>query len=100
MRIVRGPVDRIENPARPGGDNGSATQLLGQNLMGREPFRDHRAKHALDGKVHLGDEIDGPLLVDLDVLPETRHLQVAGANDGLNGRGEVKRVKCHSTARA
>ena len=68
--------------------------------MGREPFRDHRPEHSFDGNVHVGDEIDGPLFVDLDVLPETRHLQIAGANDGLDGRGEVKRIKRHSTARA
>ena len=42
-----------------------------------------RSEHLLDCDVDFGHKIDRALLVDLDVLPEARHLQVIGANDGL-----------------
>ena len=49
---------------------------------------DERAEHPLDGDVDFGDEIDRALLVDAEVAAELRHLQLAGADDRLDGRGE------------
>jgi hypothetical protein len=34
------------------------------------------------------------------LLSEPSHLQLAGPDDGLDGRGEEKRIRRHSAARA
>ena len=59
---------------------------------------DHRAEHPLDRHVDLGDEIDRPFLVDLEVAAELRHLQIAGADDRLDGGREKQRVVGHTQA--
>ena len=59
--------------------------------MIRKALRDELAKHALDGKVHLGDEIGGALLVDAEGLAELRHLQLAGTDDRFDRGGEKDR---------
>ena len=71
----------------PGGAAGAAAQLLGEHLVIGKALGDQRAEHALDGEVDLGDEIDRALLVDLEIAAEARHLQLAGADDRLDGRG-------------
>ena len=57
-----------------------------------KPFGDERAEHPLDRDVDLGDEIDRALLVDAEARRRTRHLDVAGASDGLDGGGEKERI--------
>ena len=60
-----------------------------------KPFRDQRAKHPFDRDVHLGDEIDRALLVDLERPPELGHLEVAGADDGFDRGGEKDGARRH-----
>jgi hypothetical protein len=56
--------------------------------MIRESFRNQIAEHPFDVDVDLGDQVDRALHVDLDVVSEPRHLQIAGTDDSLDGRGE------------
>ena len=65
-----------------------------------ESFRNQIAENAFDFDVDLGDQVDRALLGDLDVVSEPRHLQIAGADDGLDGRGEKQRIRRHSAGRA
>ena len=86
VREVRRAVDRIEHPARSGRRGRRAAHFLGEHLVIGKALGDQRAEHPLDGDVDLGHEIDRPLLVDLEVAAELRHLQIAGADDRLDRR--------------
>ena len=73
-----------------------AAELAGsQDVVLRKPLRDERTEHALDGDVDLGDEIDRPFLVNAHGTAEVRELDVAGADDGLDGGGEEQRIGRH-----
>ena len=63
--------------------------------MIRKALRDHRAKHALDLEVDLGDEIDLALFFDTDAGVELRDLQIAGAHDRFDGRRKECGVGVH-----
>ena len=77
-----------------------AAHFLGEYLMLRKSFPDERPEHPFDLHIHLGDEIDRALFIDLNLLSESGHLQLAGPDDGLDGRGEEERIRHHSAARA
>ena len=99
VREVRGPVDRIEHPARARPARSAAPPISSrEHLVIGKSLGDHRAEHPLDGEVDLGHEIDGPLLVDLEVAAELRHLQIAGAGDRLDGGGEKQRIDAATQA--
>jgi hypothetical protein len=49
---------------------------------------DEGTEHALDGDVHLRDEIDRAFLFDLEIAAELRHLELAGADNRLDRGGE------------
>src|SRR5436190_9355959 len=54
---------------------------------------DERAEHALDCEIDVGDEIDRPLLVDVNRAADVREPHVAGADDGLDGRGDEEGIR-------
>ena len=56
--------------------------------MIREAFRGELAEHLLDREVDFGHEIDRAFFVDADRSAEPRHLDIAGADDDLNRRGQ------------
>jgi hypothetical protein len=57
--------------------------------MRRKALPYHRAEGTFDLEVHLGHEIDGPLLVDAKAAAETLNLGIAGTNDRFNRCGEI-----------
>ncbi len=63
--------------------------LLGEDVVAGMPLGDERANHALDRQVHLGDQIDRALLVNLERAAQRGQLDRAGALDGVDGGGEV-----------
>jgi hypothetical protein len=96
MGVVRRTVERIEHPARPRRNGQAGIELFGQHVMIGEAFGDEVAEHPLDREVDLGHEIDGALLLDVNIAAEARHLDLASANDRLDGGGQKQRGGSHS----
>ena len=93
VRVVRRAVDRIEDPARSRRARRRCRPSPRRAPDDRESARRSSvAEHALDGDVDLGDEVDRAFLVDLEIAAELLHLQLAGADDRLDRRGEEQRV--------
>ncbi len=57
-----------------------------------EALRDDRAAHALAFEVDLGDEIDLPLLGDIETGLAPRKLDFSGAQDDFGGCREKDRI--------
>jgi len=62
-----------------------AAKFLRHHLVVRKAFGDERAEHALRRQVHLGHEVDGAFLLDVEVGPEAGSLDLAGAQDRFDG---------------
>jgi hypothetical protein len=63
-------------------------ELLSKYDVIRKPLGNERPEFTFDAKVDLRDEIDGPLLVDVKLAAEMRHLNFTGAYDRLDRGGE------------
>ena len=77
---------------------GAAAELLGQHFVIGKALRDHRAEHPLHFEIDFGDQIDGALLVDTDAGTEPGEVDLAGAHDRFDGRGQEPRVGAHDAA--
>ena len=89
MREVGRAVERVEDPAMGVATRPAVAELLGEDVVFGEALGEQRPAHVLDLDVDLGDQVDGPLLVDADAGPETRPLDRPGAGDDLDGRRQV-----------
>src|SRR5262249_19578221 len=90
VRVVRRPVDGIEDPAQLRFVLAIAAgfELLGEHRMIGEPLGDERPEHALDVAIDLRDEIDRPFFLDVEIV-HAGHLHLAGLDGRLHrGREE------------
>ena len=79
----------------PGGTDAPPPISSASTSWSVEAFGNQPPEHPLDRQIDLGDEIDGPLLVDTEIAAEARHLDVAGANDRFDGGGQKQRIVGH-----
>ena len=87
VRVVVGAVERVEHPAVARANRLVAAELLGDDLVVREPLGDELAEHALAGEVHLGHQVDLALLPDLQVRSDMVELDLPGGQHGFDGSG-------------
>src|SRR5688572_27509974 len=90
VRVIRRPVERIEDPSMRRGRMlvWTAAQLLGQHVVVRKALGDHGAAQLLAFQIDLGDEVDRALLVDTEPGLPARHLDGAGAENDFSCGGE------------
>ena len=66
MRVVRGAVERIDDPAKRGAVASNGSRLFGQDVMVGKRFANRRDDHRLAFLVRDGDQV--PLSLESDVL--------------------------------